>query len=95
VSAAKPAFMGEAMQEFVFCIEKYGEYTFESDHRARLIAESTSFEELRALLSAFETMIDGEATDETLDNLDLYLGSPVPRLDRLPRRPWNEEYEPS
>ncbi|HAU76317.1 MAG TPA: hypothetical protein DCW88_12540 [Agrobacterium sp.] len=87
--------MGEAMQEFVFCIEKYGEYTFESDHRARLIAESTSFEELRALLSAFETMIDGEATDETLDNLDLYLGSPVPRLDRLPRRPWNEEYEPS
>ncbi|WP_349506918.1 hypothetical protein [Agrobacterium pusense] len=95
MSAAKPAFMGEAMQEFVFCIEKYGEYTFESDHRARLIAESTSFEELRALLSAFETMIDGEATDETLDNLDLYLGSPVPRLDRLPRRPWNEEYEPS
>jgi len=95
VSAAKPAFMGEAMQEFVFCIEKYGEYTFESDHRARLIAESTSFEELRALLSAFETMIDGEATDETLDNLDLYLGSPVPRLDRLLRWPWNEEYEPS
>lgn len=87
--------MGEAMQEFVFCIEKYGEYTFESDHRARLIAESTSFEELRALLSAFETMIDGEATDETLDNLDLYLGSPVPRLDRLLRWPWNEEYEPS
>ncbi len=95
MAAIKPAFMGEAMQEFVFCIEKYGEYTFESDHRARLIAESASFEEMRALLSAFETMIDGEATNKTLDNLDLYLGSPVPRLDRLLRWPWNEEYEPS
>lgn len=95
MAAAKPAFMGEAMQEFVYCIEKYGEYTFESDHRARLIAESASFEEMRALLSAFETMIDGEAKEDTLDHLDLYLGSPVPRLDRLLRWPWNEEYEPS
>ncbi|WP_189462825.1 hypothetical protein, partial [Mesorhizobium sp. M1C.F.Ca.ET.188.01.1.1] len=93
VSAAKPAFMGDAMQEFVFCIEKYGEYTFQSDHRARLIAESASFEEMRALLSAFETMIDGEAKEETLDNLALCLGSPVPRLDRMLRWPWNEEYE--
>lgn len=91
---AKPAFMGEAMLEFVYCIEKYGEYTFESDHRARLIAESASFEEVRALLSAFEIMIDGEAKQETLDNLALYLGSPVPRTDRMLRWPWDEEYEP-
>lgn len=95
MAAAKPTFMGEAMQEFVFCIEKYGEYTFDSGHRARLIADSASFEEMRALLSAFETMIDGEAKEETLDNLALYLGSPVPRLDRMLRWPWNEEYEPS
>ena len=74
----KPAFMGKAMQEFVYCIEKYGEYTFESDHRARLIAESASFEEMRALLSAFEIMIDGEAKEETLDYLALYLGIPAP-----------------
>ncbi len=87
--------MGEAMLEFVYCIEKYGEYTFESNHRARLIAESASFEEVRALLSAFEIMIDGEAKQETLDNLALYLGSPVPRLDRMMRWPWDEGFEPN
>ncbi|HCV70572.1 MAG TPA: hypothetical protein DHE23_01820 [Agrobacterium sp.] len=87
--------MGEAMLEFVYCIEKYGEYTFESDHRARLIAESASFEEMRALLAAFETMIEGEAKEKTLDDLSLYLGSPVPRLDRMMRWPWDDEYEPN
>ena len=94
MSAAKPAFMGEAMQEFVFCIEKYGEYTFESDHRARLIAESASFEEMRALLSAFENIVDGEATERTLGDLSRHLGADVPRTDRMLRWPWDEEYEP-
>lgn len=93
-AAVKPLFMGEAMREFVFCIEKYGEYTFENDHRARLLAESTSFEELRALLSAFENLVDGEAKEETLDDLARNLGEPVPRLDRMRRWPWDEEYEP-
>lgn len=95
MSAIKPAFMGEAMQEFVFCIEKYGEYTFESDHRARLIAESSSFEELRALLSAFERLVDGEASEGTLDQLAIHIEEPVPRLDRMRRWPWDEGFEPA
>lgn len=94
-TAVKSPFMGEAMQEFVFCIEKYGEYTFDNDHRARLIAESKSFEELRALLSAFENLVDGEAKEETLDDLARHLGTLVPRLDRMMRWPWDEEFEPN
>ena len=95
MSAGRPAFMGEAMQEFVFCIEKYGEYTFESDHRARLVARSSSFEELRALLSAFESLVDDEASEGTLDHLAIHIGEPVPRLDRMRRWPWDEGFDPA
>lgn len=95
MTTAKPAFMGEAMQEFVFCIEKYGEYTFESDHRARLIAESSSFEELRALLAGFELLVDDVANQETLDSLAYFVGVDFPRLDRMLRWPWDKEYEPA
>lgn len=87
--------MGEAMQEFVFCIEKYGEYTFESDHRARLIAESSSFEELRALLAGFELLVDDVANEETLDSLAHFVGVDFPQLDHMLRWPWDKEYEPA
>jgi len=91
-TTTKPPYMGEALQEIVYCIHKYGSYS--THDRARIILLCGCFEELKAVMALFSTEDeDGEVNDAGLKYISCLMDSPIPQLDRLLRWPWDAEYE--
>lgn len=88
----KPPFMGEALQELVYCVRKYGEYGFDKEHRSRLIATCESFEELRVLLAIFERREEETVDENTLAAVSSDMNVEIPDVDNWLRWPWRERY---
>ncbi|QTG12391.1 hypothetical protein G6M86_03650 [Agrobacterium tumefaciens] len=90
----KPSYWGDAINELVYCVRKYGEFTFDPSHRSRLIVEAKSFSELQVILAVFAL----SEPDQVIDELMLaivggHMNQPIPDIDGMRRWPWDVDDE--
>ncbi|MGV1944864.1 MULTISPECIES: hypothetical protein [unclassified Agrobacterium] len=90
----KPSYWGDAVSELVYCVRKYGEYTFDPSHRSRLIIEAKTLSELQVIAAIFALAEPDQIIDKTM--LAIVGGNmlqPIPDIDGMRKWPWEQDDE--
>lgn len=90
----KPTYWGDALNELVYCIRKYGEFSFDQSYRSRLIVETKTFAELQVVMAIFALAEPDQVIDETmLAIVGNNMKQPIPDIDGMRRWPWDQHDE--